>query len=113
VGGVAVSAAGHADVRRRGAGGLADEQVRVVDGVALGAVHGGGEGELDVASGVLGGQAPLAAPTADEEGAVADGCDGPGVAVGDAQVAVVAAGRDAVALAELFAGGRCQGRRVG
>ena len=38
VGGVAVPAAGHADVRRRGAGGLTDEQVRVVDGVALGAV---------------------------------------------------------------------------
>ena len=48
VGGVGFAAAGHGDVRRGGAGGLADDDVGVVDGLALGAVDGGGVGELDV-----------------------------------------------------------------
>ena len=48
VGGVGVPAAGHADVRRGGTGGLAEEEVGVVDGLALGAVDGGGVGQLDV-----------------------------------------------------------------
>lgn len=53
---VVVAAARHADVRRGGAGGLADDEVGVIDGVALDAVHGGGVGELDVLVDVLGGQ---------------------------------------------------------
>ena len=64
VGGVVVAAAGHADVRRGGAGGLADEQVGVVDGLALGAVDGGGVGELDVFADVVRGQGPCAAAAA-------------------------------------------------
>ena len=64
VGGVVVAAAGHADVRRGGAGGLAEQQVRVVDGLALGAVDGGGVGELDVLADVRRGQGPFAAAAA-------------------------------------------------
>lgn len=48
VGDVVMAAPRHADVRRSGTGGLADNEVGVVDGVALGAVHGGGVREFDV-----------------------------------------------------------------
>ena len=64
VGGVAVAAAGHADVRRGGAGGLTEEQVGLVDGLALGAVDGGGVGELDVLADVVRGQGPCATAAA-------------------------------------------------
>jgi hypothetical protein len=48
VGGVAFAAAGHADVRCGGTGGLADHEECVVGGFSLGAVDGGGVSELDV-----------------------------------------------------------------
>jgi len=53
VSGVGVATAGHGDVRRRGAGVLADEDMRGSDGLALGTVHRGGVGELDKRGGVL------------------------------------------------------------
>jgi hypothetical protein len=56
VGDVAVAATGHADVRRGGAGGFSECEVGGVDGLSLGSVGGGGEGELDVLVDVLGGQ---------------------------------------------------------
>ena len=107
VGGVAVPAAGHADVRRGGAGGFADDQVGVSDGVALGAVDGGGVGQLDVGAGVLGREGARSASTVDREvpGAV-DAGDRPLVTVGDAEVAVVAAGADPVADADVLAAAR-------
>jgi hypothetical protein len=55
---VVVSTAGHADVGRCRAGGLPDEQVRLVDRFALGSVDGGGVGELDVFTDVVRGQGP-------------------------------------------------------
>ena len=70
VGGVVVSAAGHADVGGGGAGGLAEEQVCAVDGLALCAVDGGGVGELDVGAGVAGGQCPRSAASLRRQAAV-------------------------------------------
>ena len=97
VGDVAVAAAGHADVRRCRAGRLADDEVRGVNGLPLGAVRGRGEGELDVSVDVVGGQLALAGAAGDDEAAVvADAGNRPDVAVGDAEVAVVAARCDAV-----------------
>ena len=101
VGDVAVAAAGHADVGRGGAGGLAESEVCGVDGLALGSVGGGGVGELDVLADVVGGQRALAGAAGDVQAAVgADAGHGPGVAVGDAEVAVVASGGDPVAEAD-------------
>lgn len=101
---VAVASAGHRDVRRGGSGVLADDEVGGVDGLALGAVGGGGEGELDVVNDVLGRQGSLASATNHEQAAVvADAGDGPYVAVGDAEVAVVAASGDAVSESDPFA----------
>ena len=79
-----LAAAGHRDVGRGGAGGLADHDVGAVDGLALGAVDGGGVGELDVPGGVLGGDlAVAAAPVEDQAAVVADAGDGPGLPVRD------------------------------
>ena len=102
VGDVALAAAGHPDVRRGGAGVLADQQVRGGDGLALGAVGGGGVGELDVLADVVRGQRAPARPRRRPSSAavVCDAGDGPGVAVGDAEVAVVASGGDPVADAD-------------
>ena len=70
VGGVVVAAAGHGDVGGGGAGGLAEEEVGGGDGVALGAVGGGGVGELDIVVDVAGGQHADPAGSGDGEGAV-------------------------------------------
>ena len=67
VGDVAFAAAGHPDVRRGGAGVLADEHVRGRDGRALGAVRRGRVGELDVLAHVVGGQGAAAGVTDDLE----------------------------------------------
>ena len=100
VGGVGVAAAGHGDVRRGGAGVLADEDVCGVDGLALGAVDGGGVGELDEPCRVVGRDRRVAtAPgrvVEQEAAVVADAGDGPGLPVRDLEVGVVAAGRDPV-----------------
>lgn len=48
VGGISLATAGHPDVRVRCAGGFADAEVGMVDGVALGAVRGGRVGQFDV-----------------------------------------------------------------
>ena len=95
---VAVAAAGHADVRRGGAGRFAEREVGGADGLSLCSVGGRGEGELDVLVDVLGGQGASARAAGDEQAAViADPGHGPGVAVGDCEVAVVASGGDPVA----------------
>src|SRR4051812_27596708 len=88
----------------------------LIDGLALGAVGGGGVGELDVFAGVAGGDGALASPLTttftrtlkvvapEAQGAVSvDGGDGPGVAVGDVEVAVVQPGGYQVADPEPFA----------
>jgi len=48
VGGVGFAAAGHPDVGGGRSGGLPEDDVGTVDGLALGAVHGGGVGQLHV-----------------------------------------------------------------
>lgn len=101
VGDVVVTTAGHPDVRRGGAGRLAEREVGNVDGLALGSVRSGGERELDVLADVRGGQRTLAGTAGDEHAAVlADPGHGPRVTVGDCQVAVVASGGDPVAEAD-------------
>ena len=101
MGDVGLPASGHGDVRRGCAGGLADDEVGGVDGLALGAVRGRGEGELDVSVDVVGGQLAVTGTAGEEEAAVAaDAGDGPDVAVGDAEVAVVAARCDAITEAD-------------
>ena len=100
-----VAAAGHGDVGRGGAGGLADSRW-AVDGLALGAVDGGGVGELDVlARRTSAGR--VRSPRARDAEACrrVDAGDGPGVAVGDPEVAVVAAGGDPVADPDPLPGG--------
>ena len=54
VGHVVLASAGHRDVRCGGAGALAEHEVPGVGGLALGAVLGGGVGELDVITHVAG-----------------------------------------------------------
>ena len=109
VGGVVLAAAGHARRRptrrwcaRRAA------RWRGADGVALDAVDGGGVGELDVLARVVGGQRTAvrasAACVTSQLAVAVDAGDGPGVAVGDAEVAVVAAGRDPVPDTDPLAG---------
>jgi hypothetical protein len=100
---IAMAAAGHAYVRRCCAGGLADDEVGGVDGFTLSTIGGRGEGELDVSVDVVGGQLALAGAAGDDEAAVAsDTGNGPDVAVGDAEVAVVAARGDAITGADPF-----------
>ena len=70
VGGVGCAAAGHPDVGRRGAGVLADHEVRRGDGVALHPVRGRGVGELDMRAHVVGGQ-DAAAPCGAGDGRAA------------------------------------------
>ncbi len=78
--------------------GLSEREVGGADGLALGSVSGGGEGELDVLADVPGRQRALARAPSDQDAAVvADPGHGPGVAVGHPEVAVVAAGGDSVA----------------
>lgn len=117
VGGVVLAAAGHRDVRRRGAGVLPNEDVRGFDGLALGAVNGGGVGELDEPGRVLGGNHPIpAAPTwplpvivEDEAPVVPDTGHRPGLPVRDLQVGVVATGRDPIPEPDAIPGGRTEG----
>ena len=98
VGDVVIAAAGHGDVRRCGASGLTEREVSGFDGLALRSVGGGGEGQFDVLTDVLRRQRALARPASDQDAAVvADPDHGPGVTVGDVEVAVVAPGRDSVA----------------
>ena len=47
VGGVGCAAAGHGDVGGRGTGVFPDQEMRGLDGLALGAVHCGGVREVD------------------------------------------------------------------
>ena len=69
---------------------LPESDVSLAGGLALGAVDGGGVGELDLVACVGRGNDPCAAPTLECEGAVVtEGRGGPVVAVGDAEVAVV------------------------
>ena len=114
MGGVGLSAAGHADVERLGCGGLGDDGVAGVDGEALGGMDGGGVAERQVLGDVVGRQddaLPLDPVGATEEGGdleaavVADGGDpvllpvdrAAAVAVVAGQVPAVAAGLDDVA----------------
>jgi len=107
VGGVGLAASGHADVRRGRAGGLADEQVGLVDGLALGAVHRGGVGELEVLLHIGGWKGALPGSSADRHTAVGTYCgDGPVVSVRDFEVAVVASRRDPVTHIDLLTGAR-------
>src|ERR1019366_6587524 len=96
VGGVVVPAPGHRDIGAGCAGVFPHEQVCGVGGGCLGAIDGAGVGELDVVAHVRGGQDPLAAASGDNCRAVDEPGHGPGVAVGDIGVAVVAPGRDLV-----------------
>ena len=97
VGGVGCASSGHVDVRRRGAGVFTDDEVRGVDGLALGAVHGGGVGEFNEPSRVVGRYLSIPAVGVQDEAAVLpDLRDGPGLPVRDLKVAVVAAGGDVV-----------------
>ncbi len=117
VGGVALAAAGHPDVGGCCGGVVADHEVRGGRGAALRAVRGAGVAKLDMFTHVLGGQLAPAAVTANGEHAVAAHArDGPGVAVGDIQVGVVAAGRNQVTGTDRLACVRCWwcvGRRPG
>src|SRR6516225_6167601 len=108
--GVAGAAAGHADVGRRGAGVLAEDEVPRGGGVALHGVNGVGVAELDTPMDIVSRQGPCAVGAGDGEAAVpVDSGDGPGVTVRDVEAVVVAAGGDAVPGAEALpgGGGRC------
>lgn len=103
VGDVVVPAAGHGDVRRRRRGRFAHEEMGFGLGVALGAVDGGGVSELDRLPRVP--DRDVAGPAvvvAQPDGFVADGGDGPGLSVGDAELSVVAAGCDPVPEPEML-----------
>jgi hypothetical protein len=106
VGGVGGAAAGHRDVGRGGAGVVGEDEVRGRGGLALGAVDGDGVGQFHMLA-YVGGRdaADLTAGGRQLQGPVgADGGDGPGLPVRDAQVAVVEPGGDPVADAEAFPG---------
>ena len=100
--GVGRAAAGHRHVAGGRGGGLGQHEVRLGGGVALRAVAGDRVAELDVSADVVGGQLPPAPPgVVDGEPAVAmHPGDGPRLAVGDAEVVVVAAGHDHIPGAE-------------
>ena len=112
--GIGVAAAGHRDVRRGGAGRVADGDVGAVDGLALGAVDGGGVGELDEPGRVLRRDSrSRPTPVQDQAAVLADAGHGPGLAVRDAEVGVVAAGGDAVPEPDPFAVERSPSSRAG
>ncbi len=103
---VLVAASGHADVQAAAGRGCCGEGDAAVGGVALGAVFGGGVGELDVLADVVGGEGDGAVSVESGHGdlAVRVGVgDGPafsvadGFAGGGAESSVVAAGGDDVA----------------
>ena len=106
-GGVAVTAAGEADVEGGGVGAAVGDDVAAVDGGALGGVHGRAVGELDVLPrrsrrAVRGRRRPRRAPTASAVLAGAD--DAEPLPVDDAEVVVVLPGHDLVADAGEAAG---------
>ena len=81
--------------------------VGAVDGLALGAVDGGGVGELDEPCRVLGRDHSVTTAAVQGEAAVvADAGHGPGLSVRDLEVGVVAAGRDPVAEPDPLPGSR-------
>jgi hypothetical protein len=99
VGDVVLAPSGHPDVRRGTCGVLAEDEVADEGGLALGAVDGGGVGQLDLLAHVRGWEGARTAATVALDGHRAgrvEGGDGPGVAVGDPQFAIVASGRDPV-----------------
>lgn len=78
---------------------LAQHEVRGAGGLALGAVHSGRVGQLDVLARIAGRESAQLgdASAAQREAAVdADVGDGPGVAVAHPEVAIVAPGRDPI-----------------
>ncbi len=86
---------------------LPERDMSLAGGLALGAVDGGGIGELDLVSCVRRRNDPGTTLTLEREGAVVtDGRDGPGVAVSDAEVAVVASRSDPVTDPQSLAGVR-------
>jgi hypothetical protein len=77
---------------------VADDDVGGVDGLALGAVRRARVGQLDGRVDVVGRHLTDAVAVCQLESAVdQDAGDGPGVAVGDAEVRIVASGADAIA----------------
>jgi hypothetical protein len=105
VGDVAFPTSGHPDVRRGGAGVLADEDVGGRDRRTLGTVRRGRVGELDVIVDVGGREYALPVLTHDVQPSGRGADHGPGLAVGDADLGVVLAGGDGVPDADLFARG--------
>jgi hypothetical protein len=100
---VVLPPARHPDVRGGGGGVLSEQQVAGAGGLALGAVDRGRVGELDMLADVgarkgayVGGPVSVQGQAA----VLADRGDGPGVAVADGKVMVVAAGGDTVADAD-------------
>lgn len=92
---------------------MSDQKVRGLDGFSLRAVDGRGVGELDLLAGVGGWDAPVASPTGQDEAAVVvHGGDGPGVSVGDVDVALVTTGGDPVADPEALPRSSGECRRV-
>ena len=92
-----VPAPGHPDVGGLRGRVIPQQEMPGVGGVALGAVDGGGVGQLHPIRDIAGGQDPVAAPAFHGEAAVGvDGGDGPGVPVRHSQGGVVAAGRDPI-----------------
>lgn len=90
VGGVLSPSSGHPDVGRSGAGVFANREVGLGDGVALGAVDGGGVGELDTPAHVVGVDHAVGSAVGEVEPIFGfDEGDGPGIAVGDPEVVVV------------------------
>lgn len=94
---VLLAAAGGRDVHGLRVGGISEDPVPDVDGRALHAVLGRCVRQVRVLLDILAGQLRAAAVAADGHYAVpADAGDGPGVAVGDAELAIVATGHDAI-----------------
>ena len=93
--GIGLAAACHGDVGRCRTGVFAQGQVGGSGGLSLGPVGGRGVGEFDVVDGVPQRKVPRARRPDEMGGAVvAHPGDGPGVALGHAEVVVVAPGSD-------------------
>lgn len=102
---VAPSSAGHRDVRRRGAGVFADQEVGLVDRLALGAVDRAGIGELHMLADVTRRKAASTGLALHPEPtAQADGGDGPAVTVGHIEIRLVPARGDPVPDTDTFPG---------